>query len=305
VQTLHFFFPPIRENRRGLANSAFRLRPVSPANSEAGPGAGLREGPSAAPASRPALHRPAIFSASCLHLLGRGHAAAKNPLPRIPAIGPRFSRTHGLHHVGHVPVHLSSLLTSSTLTPAPAAMRYPCVAGFRTSGLLRSCRVNRTSITATWRFRILSSRARVGDLVLHFRDAGHHAHQAADAAQIRHLQKLPSRMSARSNWPLRIFSATRAAFSASILAAAFSTSDTTSPRRECALRSGSGENLPARRSFRLRVPISLDRFAGEPRASTVAAAPPRAIAVNPRQHDAGEADALVERPRQVDPRPGR
>ena len=49
-----------------------------------------------------------------------------------------------------------------------------------------------------------------------------------------------SRMSLRSNWPLRIRSAVRAAFSASMLAAAFSTSDTTSPmpRMRPAIRLG-------------------------------------------------------------------
>src|SRR6266702_5984139 len=45
-----------------------------------------------------------------LHLLGRGHAAAKTH--RLCDAGHRtaFSRAHGLHHVGHVPVHLEQLV---------------------------------------------------------------------------------------------------------------------------------------------------------------------------------------------------
>ena len=106
-----------------------------------------------------------------------------------------------------------------------------------------------------------------------------------------------SRMSVRSNWPLRIRSAVRAAFSASILAAAFSTSETMSPmpRMRPAIRLGM--------EIFQRVGLfagadQLDRLAGDRAHRQRGAA--AAVAVNARQHDAGEAHALIERAREVD-----
>ena len=81
-----------------------------------------------------------------------------------------------------------------------------------------------------------------------------------------------SRRSARSNAPLRIFSAVRIAFSASMLAAAFSTSATMSPmpRMRPAMRAGS--NSSSASSFS-PVPISL---IGLPVTARIdSAAPPR------------------------------
>src|ERR1700755_1842257 len=106
-----------------------------------------------------------------------------------------------------------------------------------------------------------------------------------------------SRISDRSNWPLRILSAARAAFSASILAAAFSTSETMSPmpRMRPAIRAGWKSSSA---SVFSPVPISLIGFAGNARLESGAA--PRPAAVDPRQHDAGEAHALIERACEID-----
>src|ERR1700674_2181642 len=109
-----------------------------------------------------------------------------------------------------------------------------------------------------------------------------------------------SRMSVRSNWPLRIRSAVRAAFSASMLAAAFSTSATTSPmpRMRPAMRLGWKSSSA---SVFSPVPISLIGFPVTARLDSGAPPPPSAAtAVHTCEHDAGEANALVERARQVD-----
>ena len=106
-----------------------------------------------------------------------------------------------------------------------------------------------------------------------------------------------SRMSLRSNWPLRIRSAVRAAFSASILAAA---------RLDQRHHVAHAEDAPgnaARMEIFQRVGLfagadQLDRLAGDRAHRQRRAA--AAVAVDPRQHDAGQADALVERAREVD-----
>ena len=73
----------------------------------------------------------------------------------MPASGPRLPEPMAFIMSAMFRCILSSLLTCSTLWPAPAAMRFLRLALSR-SGLLRSSRVIE-SITATWRFRILSS----------------------------------------------------------------------------------------------------------------------------------------------------
>ena len=106
-----------------------------------------------------------------------------------------------------------------------------------------------------------------------------------------------SRRSARSNAPLRIFSATRAAFSASMVAAAFSTSETMSPmpRMRSAMR-GRIEILERVEFF--AGADQLDRLAGDGAHRQRRAA--AAVAVDAGEHDAGEADALVEAAGEID-----
>ena len=106
-----------------------------------------------------------------------------------------------------------------------------------------------------------------------------------------------SRRSRRSNSPLRIFSAARIAFSASMLAAAFSTSATMSPmpRMRPAMRDGI-EILQRVELF--AGADQLDRLAGDGAHRQRRAA--AAVAVDAGEHDAGEADALVERAREID-----
>ena len=106
-----------------------------------------------------------------------------------------------------------------------------------------------------------------------------------------------SRRSVRSNAPLRMRSAVRRAFSASILAAAFSTSETMSPmpRMRPAMRCGSKVSSA---SIFSPVPISLIGLPVTARIDKCGAA--AAVAVDAGHHDAGEADALVEGAREID-----
>ncbi len=95
---------------------------------------------------------------------------------------------------------------------------------------------------ATWRLNILSSRPAAAICVLHLAHAGHHAeHDAAHAADLRHLLGAGRRDRRDRTCRLRIFSAIAlAACSMSMFCAAFSTSETMSPmpRMRLAMRRG-------------------------------------------------------------------
>jgi hypothetical protein len=139
---------------------------------------------------------------------------------------------------------------------------------------------------------ILSSMPAAVDLLLHLAHAGHHAHQAAHAAELLHLPELLGQVVEVERLPFFIRAAIFCAFSASIVSAAFSTSETMSPmpRMRPAMRSGM--------EFLQRVHLfagadQLDRLAGDRAHGQRRTA--AAIAVDAGQHEAGDADALVER----------
>ena len=104
-------------------------------------------------------------------------------------------------------------------------------------------------------------------------------------------------MSVRSNAPLRMRSATRAAFSASMVAAAFSTSATMSPMPR--MRPAIARRIEIlQRIEPLAGAHQLDRLAGDRAHRERGAAAP--ITVDAGEHDAGQPDPLVERAREVD-----
>src|SRR6185437_11925157 len=105
----------------------------------------------------------------------------------MPASGPRLPEPMAFIKSAMFRCILSSLLTCSTFCPAPAAMRFLRLA-FRTSGCLRSPRHRIDDRDLALDDLVVDSGGR--DLVLHLGDAGHHAHQGADAAHVCHLQKL-------------------------------------------------------------------------------------------------------------------
>ena len=195
------------------------------------------------------------------------------PIPIMrarPAIGPRalpppiaFIMSAMLRCI------FRSLLTSSTLEPAPAAMRFLRLA-LRMSGCLRSPGVIESMI-AIWRLSTLSSRLRSASWFLILATPG----IIAISPLMPPIFAMPascSRRSLRSNWPLRIRSAARIACSRSIEVAAFSTSATMSPmpRMRPAIRPGSKSSSASMRS---PVPISL---IGLPVTARIdSAAPPR------------------------------
>ena len=99
---------------------------------------------------------PGIFSASAFICSGDGMPPPPKPIAcAMPAIGPRLPWPIAFIMSAMFRCIFSSLLTSSTLRPLPAAMRFLRLA-LRMSGFLRSCLVIE-SITATWRLMILSS----------------------------------------------------------------------------------------------------------------------------------------------------
>ena len=91
-----------------------------------------------------------------------------------------------------------------------------------------------------------------------------------------------------SNWPLRTLAASFSASSLSIVSAARSTSETMSPMPRMRLAMRSGWNGSSASNFS-PTPISLT---GRPVTARIdSAAPPRAVAVDAGQHDAGDARA--------------
>ena len=212
----------------------------------------------------------------------------------MPAIGPRLPEPMAFIMSAMFRCIFSSLLTSWTSRPAPAAMRFLRLA-LRMSGFLRSCRVIE-SITATWRLMILSSMPAVGDLVLHLGDAGHHAHQAADAAHIRHLQQLLAHVGEVELALAHPLGGACGLFGVDIRRGSLD------QRHHVAHAEDAAGNAARVKIFQ-RVGLfagadQLDRLAGHRAHRQRGAA--AAVAVHPRQHDAGEANALIERAREVD-----
>ena len=226
-----------------------------------------------------------------LHLFRRRHAAAAKA-HRLRDAGHRaaLARAHRLHHVGHVPVHLEQLVDLLDLQ-AGAGGDALLAAGLEDVGILALLPRHRIDDRdlALEHLVVDARRRRSGSSSWRRRASCPSARRCRPCSPS---AASCSRMSARSNWPLRIRSAVRAAFSASIFAAAFSTSETTSPmpRMRPAMRRGM--------EIFQRVGLfagadQLDRLAGDRAHRQRRAA--AAVAVDARQHDAGEADALVER----------
>ena len=239
----YFFFPgkPPRPGSFGLPP-----RPVRPGKFGS-PGRRPRENPSAAGHAAGAARH---FLLQRLHLFRRGrlHAAAKAHRLREAGHRAALARAHGLHHVGHVPVHLQQLVDLLDLGPAPAAMRFLRLA-LRMSGFLRSCRVIESMI-ATWRFEHLVVDPGGGDLVLHLGDAGHHAHQPADAAHVRHLLQLVAHVVKVELALAHLLGGARGFFGVDIRGGLLDQRDDVAHAEDAAGDAARDENLPARRSFR-------------------------------------------------------
>ena len=134
------------------------------------------------------------------------------PPPIMRAISPPLFSAHGLHHVGHLPVHLDELvdvldLGAGARRDAPLALAVEDLranaAPLASSSVMMAC----------WRFRTLSSRLASADLRLDLAHAGQHAEHARHAADALHLLELfgrdrrdrtrPSSSSGRSPSPFR------------------------------------------------------------------------------------------------------
>ncbi len=135
-----------------------------------------------------------------------------------------------------------------------------------------------------------------GQLVLHLGDARHHAHQAADAAHIRHLQKLLAHV-VEVELPLaHLLGDARGLLGVDVGGGFFH-------QRDDVAHAENAPGNPAWVEIFQRVGFftgadQLDRLAGYSAHRQRSAA--AAITVHPRQHDAGEADALVKGSREVD-----
>ena len=134
------------------------------------------------------------------------------------------------------------------------------------------------------------------DLVLHLGNAGHHAHQPADAAHIRHLQQLLAHVGEVELALAHPLGGARGLFGVDIRRRAFD------QRHHVAHAEDAAGDAAGMKIFQ-RVGLfagadQLDRLAGHRAHRQRRAA--AAVAVHPRQHDAGEADALIEGAREID-----
>jgi hypothetical protein len=202
------------------------------------------------------------------------------PLPLPPII----------HHVGHLAVHLEKLVDLLDLGAGARRDALLAADALRISGLARSALVIEEMI-AIWRLEDLSSRpaAAIWSFIL----------PMPGIMPIMPPTCRPSSASGRAarrgrsgrTCPCASARRPSAAFSASMLAAAFSTSDDVAHAEDAA-----GDALGVEVFQRVDLfagADQLDRLAGDGahrKRSTAAA-----VAVDAGQHDAGDADALVER----------
>src|SRR5919197_776745 len=148
---------------------------------------GRKAGSAALPgrqSGQPARH----FLRQFLHLFRTRHGAAEAEHVGEPRHGSAFARSHRLHHVGHTAVHLEH-----------AVDVFDFGAGARSDTLL-AARLEQVGIFALLRRHGIDDRhlaleqalveVRRLELILHFGDAGEHAHQPGHAAHLLHLHEL-------------------------------------------------------------------------------------------------------------------
>ncbi len=226
-----------------------------------------------------------------LHLFGRGrrHAAAEAHGLRDAGEGAALARSHRLHHIGHVAMHLEELVDLLDLL-AGAGSDAPLAAGFqeiRMLALLPCHRIDHRDLTLE---NPVVETGR-GDLVLHLGDAGQHAHQAGYAAHVRHLQQLLAHVVQIELALAHLFGGARGFFGIDIGGSLFDQRDHIAHAEDAAGDAGGMEVL--QRVGLFAGADQLDRLAGDLTHRQRGAA--AAVAVDAGQHDAGEADALIER----------
>ena len=163
------------------------------------------------------------------------------------------------------------------------------------SGLRRSLGVIESMI-AICRLSTRSSRFAACDLVLHLGDAGQHAHQAADAAHLLHLGELLAQIVEIERALAHLLGDARGLLGVDRRGGLLDQRDDVA-HAEDAVGDARGIEIFQRIEL-LAGADQLDRLAGDGAHRERGAAAP--VAVDAREHDAGEADALVERAREVD-----
>ena len=218
----------------------------------------------------------------------------------MPGIG-RFALAHALGHVGHVAVHLEEAvylrdLDAGALGDTGAALAVDQV-GLGAFGF------GHRADDADLAMNLSVVERSFGDLAFDFLDAGQHAHDALQAADLDQLTSSCFSMSSKSKRPLAIFLAIASRLqSRSTLFDGLSTRPTMSPLAEDA----AGDAARVERFKRIGAfagAEEFDRQAGDGAHRERRAA--AAVAIGAREHEAGKRQALVETLGGFRRRPGR
>ena len=189
---------------------------------------------------------------------------------------------------------LRSLLTSSTFVPEPAAMRF-------LRDRLEDVRVLALGFGHRRDDRRLAAEdgivdAHRVDLLLHLADAGQHAHDARHAADLRHLLQLLGEIVEVEDALAHPLGGFRRLVRVDVLRRLLDQADDVAHAEDAA---GDARRIEILERVELLAGAEeLDRLAGDRAHRQRRAA--AAVAVDAGQHDAGDADALVERLGEVD-----
>ena len=243
------------------------------------------------PGGRP----PGIFSASFAICSGLGMPPPPSPsMLARPAIGPRLAPPIAFITSAMVRCIFRSLLMSSGLVPEPAAMRRLRLA-LSTIGiapLLRRHRIDDRHLPLEHLFVEIA----FGELILDLGDAGQHRHQPAHAAHILHLRELLAQIGEIERAAAHFLGDARRLFGVDGGAGLFDQRDDVAHAEDAAGDAGRIEILDGVEFF--AGADQLDRLAGDRAHRQRRAA--AAVAVDAGEHDAGEADALVEAAGEID-----
>ena len=239
---------------------------------------------------------PGICSASFAISSGDGMPPLPSPIMR-PSAGHRplrLAAAHHLHHVGHAAVHLEELVDLLDLG-AGAGGDALLAAGLEDVGRLALLRRHRVDDRHLPLHHAVVEVA-LGDLVLDLGDAGHHAHQAAHAAHLLHLRKLLAHVAEVELTLAHLLGGAHRLLAVDVGRGLLDQRDDVAHAEDAAGDAGRIEVL--QRVHALADADQLDRLAGDGAHRQRGAA--AAVAVDAGQHDAGEAELLVERAGQID-----
>ena len=284
---------PIREspgNRRSPVPASLAARP-----GRSGPAA--RENSAAdRRAGRSGRQAARHFCGELRHLFRARHAAAAAEAEHVGEAGhrPALGAAHRLHHVGHGAVHFQKPVDVLGLG-AGAGGDAALAARLEHVGIAPLPRRHRIDDRHLPLEHLLVEIA-LGELVLHLGDAGQHRHQPAHAAHLLHLRELLAQVGEIERALAHLLGDARGLLGVDGRGGLLDQRDDVAHAEDAV---GDARRIEILERVELFAGADqLDRLAGDRAHRQRGAA--AAVAVDAGEHDAGEADALVEAAREID-----